>query len=294
MSGRADPVVITPDLLTSMPLPDAGTDKTARGHVLVVAGTRSTPGAALLAAESALRAGAGKLSVMTCPSIGATLAVALPEAKVDALPSTESGHPDPSAADDVAEAAADADAVLVGCGFFDPDQVLAFLLGVVPRLTCTLVLDATATVLVREDPEVLCRREGGSILTVNPSELALSDGDDEGSPPSDVRVTAARVAARSRAVVLCGGADKHVVTPGGDSWLFAGGGPSLAVSGSGDVQAGVVAGLAARGADPARAAVWGAYLHGRVGERLAADVGPAGSLAREQPARIPLVLREIH
>jgi NAD(P)H-hydrate repair Nnr-like enzyme with NAD(P)H-hydrate dehydratase domain len=66
------------------------------------------------------------------------------------------------------------------------------------------------------------------------------------------------------------------------------------VSGSGDVQAGIVAGLVARGADPARAAVWGSYVHGRAGERLAAEIGPVGSLARELARQIPLVLTEIH
>jgi ADP-dependent NAD(P)H-hydrate dehydratase len=294
MSRPIEPRVVTTHLLKSLPLPDAGDDKTARGSVVVVAGTASTPGAALLAAEAALRAGAGKLTLMTCPSVVAPLAVALPEAKVEALASTASGHPAADAVDDVVEAAADADAVLVGCGYADAEQTLAFLRSLVPRLDTTLLLDAAASVLVRESPTDLHHLNGRAILTVNPSELALSDGSDDGEAPADVPVTAARVARRSRAVVLCGGAQKHVVTPDGDGWVFAGGGPTLAVSGSGDVQAGIVAGLAARGADPARAAVWGTYLHGRAGERLAAEVGPVGSMAREQLAHIPLVLREVH
>jgi NAD(P)H-hydrate repair Nnr-like enzyme with NAD(P)H-hydrate dehydratase domain len=65
------------------------------------------------------------------------------------------------------------------------------------------------------------------------------------------------------------------------------------MSGSGDVQAGVVAGLLARGAPPAQAAVWGAYLHGAAGERLAARVGPVGFLAREIPAELPRALTEL-
>jgi ADP-dependent NAD(P)H-hydrate dehydratase len=293
MSRTADPVVVTAGLLKDLPLPDSGSDKSSRGHVLVLAGTSSTPGAALLAAEAALRAGAGKLTVMTCASTVSSLAVALPEAKVDAVAATASGHPDPAAAPAVVEAAADADAVLVGCGYDDPEETLAFLQVLVPRLDTPVVLDATASVLVREDASAMRHLAGRSVLTVNPVELALSDGG-EGEPPSDPEGTAARVAERCGAVVLAGGPDKHVVSPDGEAWVFTGGGPTLAVSGSGDVQAGIVAGLVARGAEPARAAIWGAYLHGRAGERLAAEVGPVGSMAREQLPRIPLILREIH
>jgi hydroxyethylthiazole kinase-like uncharacterized protein yjeF len=294
MTGSADAVEVTPSVLKSMPLPEPGSDKGARGHVLVVAGTSSTPGAAALAAEAALRAGAGKLTVMTCAATAPALAVALPEAKVDALSTTSSGHPDPGAADDVLAAAADADAVLVGCGFFDAGATLSFLRQVLPRIESPLVLDATASVYVREEASGLHHLEGRSILTVNPTELALTDGDDDGGPPSDPEVAAGRVAQRSRAVVLCGGPTKHLVSPDHRRWVFSGGGPSLAVSGSGDVQAGIATGLLARCADPARAAVWGAYLHGRAGERLAAEIGPVGSLAREQARQVPLILREIH
>jgi NAD(P)H-hydrate repair Nnr-like enzyme with NAD(P)H-hydrate dehydratase domain len=67
----------------------------------------------------------------------------------------------------------------------------------------------------------------------------------------------------------------------------------LGVSGSGDVQAGIVSGLLARGADPAQAAVWGGYVHARTGERLAAAVGLVGYLARELPGQVPAVLGEL-
>ena len=71
------------------------------------------------------------------------------------------------------------------------------------------------------------------------------------------------------------------------------GSPGLGVSGSGDVRAGLVAGLLARGADPAQAAVWGGYLHARAGERLAGQSGPLGFLAREIAPQMPAVLVEI-
>jgi NAD(P)H-hydrate repair Nnr-like enzyme with NAD(P)H-hydrate dehydratase domain len=67
----------------------------------------------------------------------------------------------------------------------------------------------------------------------------------------------------------------------------------LATSGSGDVLAGLVAGLLARGAEPAGAAAWGVWLHGEAGNALARRVGPIGYLARELPAEVPRLLQRL-
>jgi len=101
------------------------------------------------------------------------------------------------------------------------------------------------------------------------------------------------LARRARAVVLCGGSDKYIADPEGRSWKVTAGCPGLGVSGSGDVQAGIVTGLLARGAEPAQAAGWGAWLHGSSGEALAESVGPVGFLAREIPAVVPGLLAEL-
>jgi hydroxyethylthiazole kinase-like uncharacterized protein yjeF len=288
------PIEVTPQLLGELPLPGPGGDKESRGHVLVVAGTPSTPGAAALSAEAALRAGAGKLTVMTAAATATALAVAFPEAQVEPLPTTDSGHPEAAAADDVLTHAESADAVLVGCGYSDAAATLAFLRALVPRLSTPLVLDAAASVYPGQEPSGLHRLEGRVVITVNPSELALTAGIEDGTPLENPEDVAASVAERCRAVVLCGGTSKQIAAADGRRWVFSGGGPTLAVSGSGDVQAGIVTGLLARGCAPERAAIWASYLHGRAGERLATEVGPVGSLAREQVPHIPVVLREVH
>lgn len=81
------PLELTPHLLKEHPLPDilAGGDKEDRGHVLVIAGSREIPGAALLAGTAALRSGAGKLTIATAASIAAGIAVAMPESRTIAL-----------------------------------------------------------------------------------------------------------------------------------------------------------------------------------------------------------------
>jgi hydroxyethylthiazole kinase-like uncharacterized protein yjeF len=280
------PEEVTPALLRSWPLTEPGTGNEERGHLLVLGGSRSTPGAVLLAGVAALRAVAGKLGVATARSVAPGLAVATPEARVVGLPENDAGAITRDAADEVVFRVEGVDALLAGPGFEDPDLAAALLADVLPRVTCPVVLDALGTAYLVEHPDGLRHLGGQAVVTANPDELAhLADGD-----PLEA---AAEVARRCQAAVLAGGESKYVVTPDGRSWVVNGGGPGLGVSGSGDVQAGIVAGLLARGEEPAKAAVWGGYLHARVGELLAERVGQVGYLARELPAVVPTVLDEL-
>jgi len=98
---------------------------------------------------------------------------------------------------------------------------------------------------------------------------------------------ALRQAAAWNAVVALKGATTAVASPGQQAWRHHSQAPGLGTSGSGDVLAGLVAGLAARGATPEQAAVWGVALHARAGEVLAGRHGRVGYLARELAAEVP-------
>ena len=285
--------VVTPALLREWQLSGPGTDKDSRGHVLVLGGAASTPGAVLLAAESTLRAGAGKLAVATVRSVAAALGVALPEAMVTGLDEDDRGTIATSAADELVEQAEPVDALLVGPGFTDPQGAEQLLTALLPRVSVPVVLDALGTAYLTHHRDGLHHLDGRAVVTANPTELARIVDCDESETSEDPHRAAEELARSARVVVLAGASTKHVVAPDGRSWVVEGGTSGLGVSGSGDVQAGIVAGLLAREGDPAQAAVWGAYLHARVGERLAGSVGPVGFLARELPAAVPAVLKEL-
>ena len=104
---------------------------------------------------------------------------------------------------------------------------------------------------------------------------------------------ARHAANRFGAVVVLKGAESWIATPEGATYRYAGGNVGLATSGSGDTLAGIVAGLAARGAPPLHAVVWAVYLHGSAGRALAKRVGPLGFLARELLAELPPLLRRL-
>jgi hydroxyethylthiazole kinase-like uncharacterized protein yjeF len=274
---------ITPWRLTEWGLPDPGGDKKARGNVIVVGGSRRTPGGVMLAGEASLRVGAGRLAVFVPGSIDAHLGAALPEAGIFALPDDASEPFEDAARNRLSSA----DAVLIGPGFDDPDETRETLLQVADTNPQCLVLDAYALgILPQVDRAVLPER---IVLTPNKEELAiLLDADAEDF--DDGLASAVREAAsRYRAAVTCYGV---VVGPAGETWRVDGGGPGLATSGSGDVMAGAIAGFVARGVEPVRAAVWGSWVHTRAGNRLTQRLG-LGFLARELAAELPLALREV-
>src|SRR5829696_4470943 len=98
------PPIVTPRLLRAWPLPQPSddADKEGRGRVLVVAGAPDLPGTAILAATAALRAGAGKLRIATVESIAPHVGIAVPEARVLALPEAAGGAIDSGAAERLA------------------------------------------------------------------------------------------------------------------------------------------------------------------------------------------------
>jgi ADP-dependent NAD(P)H-hydrate dehydratase len=103
---------------------------------------------------------------------------------------------------------------------------------------------------------------------------------------------ALEAAARWNAFVALKGARTVIATPEGERWQHEGGNIGLGTSGSGDVLAGVVAGLAARGATLAQAVCWGVALHARAGNQLAQRYGKLGYLARELPEFIPALMEQ--
>ncbi|NEK59576.1 NAD(P)H-hydrate dehydratase [Geodermatophilus sabuli] len=291
--GSPDPTPVSQDVLRGWQLPEPSGGKNSRGSILVIGGSTETVGAVLLAAEAAMRAGAGKLQVATVASLAPFAAAALPEALVRALPETDGGAVSAAAADVVRDLAEAADAVLIGPGMADTEETQAFGARLLPHLRGPLALDALGLSCVSADEACIHHLDGRVVLTPNPTEMAYALHREEDEIEDDPAGATADLSARTRAVVGLGGATSWIAAPDGRIWRDDSGTAGLGVSGSGDVRAGITGGLLARGAEPAQAAVWAAYLHGRCGERLASSVGPLGFLARELPAEVPRALAEV-
>jgi ADP-dependent NAD(P)H-hydrate dehydratase len=280
---------ITAAALRGWPLPDLDDSggKEDRGRVLVLGGSRELGGAVRLAGTAALRAGAGKLQVATVTELAPMLGLLLPEARVVGLRTDARGGLADAGAQAL-ELAARADAVLVGPGMEAGAATRRVARKLLDASDSTVVLDAGALdmSLVR----AAGKRPGGAVLTPHVGEMAALVDLDEDAIAAAPAATA-RAFAREWGVVLAlKGRTTWIAAPDGRLWVNTGGSVGLGTSGSGDVLAGLIAGLAARGAAPAQAAVWGVYLHAQAGARLARRLGRLGFLAREIAGEVPALL----
>jgi ADP-dependent NAD(P)H-hydrate dehydratase len=280
-----------PDLLRGWPLPEPHGTKYGRGQVLVVGGARATPGAAMLAGLAALRVGAGRLSLAVAGSVAPAVAVAVPESGVRGLAEDDAGDVTGADAAALADQTGRADVVLIGPGLGEPQGTRALLRGLVPHIPqdVPVVLDAFALGVLPDAPgDELEALRGRLVLTPNLVELARLLGGEE-IEDDDAADAVVEVAARFGAVV-CG---HGFVCDGERLWRRTTGHTGLGTSGSGDVMSGALAGLVARGADPAQAAVWAVHLHAAAGDALTARVGKVGFLARELLDELPHRLHEL-
>jgi hydroxyethylthiazole kinase-like uncharacterized protein yjeF len=298
--AEAAPVVarrVDGELLRSMPIPavDGGATKAHRGTALVVGGSLETPGGALLAATAALRVGAGKVQVATVAGVAPALGVALPEARVIGVRETSRGAIDPRDVDRLDGLLAKADAVLVGTSTLDADATGELLAAVVGRIgpQTLLVIDAGAIPTLADRRECLADVAPRAAVIPNPSEMARLLDADEDDVCGDPAAALSNAVALLGTVVALRDVETRTAAPGTDHFVDGTGHAALGTSGSGDVLAGALLGLTARGCDPLRATLWAVHAHGLAGRRLGVEGPGLGTLARELPAELPAALRMI-
>jgi ADP-dependent NAD(P)H-hydrate dehydratase len=300
-----DPIMVDDEALRRWPLPMPGDDgdKEERGRLLIIGGSSQMPGAVILAGNAALRAGAGKVAIATGRSIAPLVALAIPESRVIALDETPAGGIQASAASALESLLGKLDAVLVGPGMQDEPAVCDLVRALLPKLGgMSVVLDAAAMGVVcdaaqpQSQPQAeffLGRHDVRVLLTPHAGEMAHLTGEAKEEIAGNPAAIACRMATRWGATLALKGPVTHIATPDGRLWRHEGGSIGLAVSGSGDTLAGIIIGLAARGAPLEQAGAWGVALHARAGDRLAQASGPLGYLARDLPAQVPMLMHAL-
>jgi hydroxyethylthiazole kinase-like uncharacterized protein yjeF len=292
---RSLPNEITRGLLKGWPLPnpDSAEDKDDRGTVLTIGGSRSIPGAVILAGTASLRAGAGKLMIATARSVAPHIGVAVPEAKCVGLPENRNGAIASSAARAAAKLASDADAVLIGPGMEDDSGARSFVAAVLRQIRdIPVVIDAAAIESLRKS-RGFHRLNKNGVITPHAGEMASLMNVTKKEIEDDPAAWAAGAATELDATVALKGPETLIADPSGKLLRYRGGGVGLATSGSGDVLAGIIAGLLARGASPLQAAVWAVFIHGEAGRSLAKKIARVGFLAHEILDEVPTILESV-
>lgn len=261
------------------------------GKVLVVGGSVGMVGAAALAAEGALRAGAGLVHVLTPEPLFPIVAGLVPEALVHPGPAA-GGMFSPKAAEEAVRLAENVDAAVVGPGLGrgpGPVEVVRFLL----QSGVRLVLDADALVALAQEPNLLRGDHREVILTPHPGEFARLVGAKPAAIASDKIRWAKDTARKWKSVVVLKGPPTAIADAEGRVFLSATGNTALAHGGSGDILAGLIGGLWAGGASPRDAACGGVFVHGRAADLLAARRSPRGVLPTDLFAALGEALAEI-
>lgn len=256
VTADVPPLVDAPYVDANTPAISASAHKGNRGKLAIIAGAAGMGGAAILAAEGALRSGIGLVKVVTAPQHVGAINSRLPEALTAPL------------ADAVTSVTNWADAVLVGPGLGHDDSARTLVRNVLRQWRGAVVVDADALNVFDGDIAQLAELLVGrpALITPHPAELARlvsRDVTDVLAERFDIGVDVAR---RLGATVLLKGTPTVISAPDGKRHVVAAGTPVLATGGSGDALGGMIATLMAQHCTPAVAAACGAWVHGRAAE----------------------------
>lgn len=255
------------------------------GKVLLLCGSRGFTGAAYLSAMGALRVGAGLVYLGVPESIYAIEAVKLNEPVVFPLPDKD-GKLSKEAISRILERLPAMDAVLVGCGLGVSKGTSEVVRAVLEHAACPVVLDADGINVLSGHMDVLRGRSYPTILTPHDGEFIRAGG----SIGDDRMASAAEFAAENGCILLLKG-HRSCITDGNIGYLNRTGNPGMAVGGSGDVLAGMIAGLLGQGVEPLKAAACAAWLHGAAGDLCAAELGQYAMLPTDMLSVLPRLLK---
>jgi len=265
------------------------------GRLLVVAGSLDYPGAALLTALGAMRAGAGLVRVAAAESVAARIAGSIPELTWMTLDEEAPGLIAPGGWRRLTAEAARFDAVVIGPGLGGQPATQRRARQLIAGLGQPGVVDADGLNALAEGPRWWQSVRSTLVLTPHPGEFARLIGESSPDSGDDAAraAAAAEAALRWDQVVVLKGAHTVVAEPGGQLLASAIATPALATAGSGDVLAGAIGAFLAAGSDPFAAAACGVAVHGAAGLIAADRIGSAGVMARDIAALLPEAMEQL-
>ncbi|SFL43050.1 NAD(P)H-hydrate epimerase [Paenibacillus sp. 1_12] len=251
----------------------SNSNKGTFGHVLVAAGSRSMSGAGLLCAKAALRAGSGLVTWALPDSLLDGMLGQLPEIMMRGIADEGRGDWGKISTKSILELAANKAALVFGPGIGRFDNDTHWLQDIWEKTTCPLVLDADALNMLGSSigMDALPRRTASVILTPHPGEMARLCGKTIADIQGDRIETARSFAWKFGVTLVLKGARTVIATPEGEVYINTTGNAGMATGGTGDVLAGIIAGLLAQGLSATQSAALGVYLHGSAGDRAASS-----------------------
>ncbi|ABB32112.1 carbohydrate kinase, YjeF related protein [Geobacter metallireducens RCH3] len=273
---------------------DRRAHKGSFGHCLVVAGSTGKTGAAAMAANSAVRAGSGLVTLAVPERLNAILEMKTTEAMTLPLPDGGAGRLVQDSAPALLEAIGGKSAVALGPGISWHLDTARLIRHLVTKIETPLVIDADGLNALSEDPAILQRKRSNCIvLTPHPGEMARLTGTSTAIIEAD-RIAAAREFAEQNGVyMILKGARTVIAAPDGRVAINGSGNPGMASGGMGDVLTGILASLLGQGYEPFDACRLGVFIHGHAADLVAADKGEIGMSAVDVQERLPWAFKTL-
>ena len=267
------------------------THKDTYGHVLAIAGSPGTSGSAYLAGRSALRTGAGQVTLAFPESLYSHLEMSTIEVRTAPLPETSKCTLSVKAYDQIMSLAADKRVVVIGPGLTTNPSTVELVHRLITSLPIPMVIDADALEAVAQTPEILLKAQAPIILTPHPGEMARLVPNTL-IQHNRIAVTQ-ETAQKYHCIIALKGARTIIAAPDGCVFINATGNPGMATAGTGYVLAGIIAGLVAQSIIPIEAVKAGVFLNGLAGDLVAEEKGGYGLIASDIIERIPQAMKRI-
>lgn len=262
------------------------------GHLMIIAGSPGKAGAAIMAARSAQRAGAGLVSVAAPNNLVPVIQSQIVEAMC--VPSVESieGTLGLGSEEELLKAAATMSACAIGPGLSTHYETVQVVRNLVQRLTVPMVIDADGLNALVGFTDILKRTKAPVIVTPHPGEMGRLAGISSAEVQKDRITVASEFAAEYKVILALKGAGSVVACPDGRVFINSTGNPGMATGGTGDALTGMIGGLLAQGYPSTQAACLGVYLHGLAGDLAVKEKGEMGMIAGDLIEKIPDAIRE--
>lgn len=287
-------LITLPFIQATLPARRLSSHKGTFGHAGIIAGSEGKTGAAAMAAQAALRVGAGLVTVAVPAGVNDVLEAKLLEVMTLPMPDTKARTFARSALDRLKEFMAARTSIAIGPGLSTHPETVALVQALIRHLDRPSVLDADALNALAGRASLLTECPVPPILTPHPGEMARLATQASAQSVNEDRIGTATSFARERGCyVVLKGARTVIARPDGLAALCPTGNPGMATAGTGDVLTGMIAGLLAQGLASWEAACTATYLHGLAGDLAAESIGQTALVAGDVIDHIPYAFTNI-
>lgn len=269
------------------------THKGTFGHVLVLAGSRGKSGAGLLSALSALRGGAGLVTLASTKELQRVYSSMVPEILTAGFEENKYGEVSYQSLNEILKIAKGKSVLVIGPGLGLSEEVKNLFFDLIAQLNIPLVIDADALTLLSENPEVLKTYPAPKVLTPHPGEAVRLLKVSKDEIMKDRMKYVQMLSELTNSIVVLKGPHSIVYSPDGRCGISSIDEPGLSQGGQGDVLSGLIGAFIAQKYDPFVATCLSVYLHGEAGKYLSENLGPFGYTAKDVINTIPIILKRL-